>query len=148
VLNDRGDVLEQVSFTDLHLDGRVSRHHLRSTFASKSSDWRVEMMPAPVNVTVNTGWVVRELPAGFTMLREGVRSLTGPGSRVPHLLFSDGIATISVFIEPGGQGEPVGLTTTGLVNVYRRQTQDSVVTALGQTPPQALKAIADSLTKK
>jgi sigma-E factor negative regulatory protein RseB len=148
ILNDQGDVIEQVSFTDLHLDSRVSRHHLRSIYANKANDWRVEMVPAPGNLVTDTGWVARELPPGFWKVREGVRSLAGPGTKVPHLLFSDGVATISVFIEPGGQGEPVGMVSKGAVNLYRRQTQDSVVTALGQATPQALKAIADSLIKK
>jgi sigma-E factor negative regulatory protein RseB len=148
VFGDRGDVIEQVSFTDLHLDGRISRHHLRSIYAGKATDWRVENVPAPGNLQAETGWAVRELPPGFAKVREGMRALAGPGQRVPHLLFSDGITTISVFIEPSGAGEPVGLTQSGAVNVYRRQINDNVVTALGRTPPQALKAIADSLAKK
>ncbi len=148
VINERGEIVEQVSFTDLHLDGRISRTHLRSVHAAKAADWRVEAIPAPGTLTIETGWIARELPPGFSKVREGVRTLQAQGQRVPHLLFSDGIATISVFVEPGGPGEPVGHTQQGSVNVYRRHVNESVVTALGQTPPQALKAIVDSIAKK
>jgi sigma-E factor negative regulatory protein RseB len=67
--------------------------------------------------------------------------------RVTHLLFTDGVATISVFIESAGASEPVGVTQQGSMNVYRRQMQESVVTVLGQTPPQTLKAIADAVAR-
>jgi sigma-E factor negative regulatory protein RseB len=145
--NERNEVIEQVSFTDLQVDTRVSRHHLRSVFAAKAQDWKTEIVPAAPAVTTETGWVVRELPPGFTKVREGVRPMGAQGQRVTHLLFSDGVATISVFIESGGASEPLGVTQQGAVNVYRRQIQDSVVTVLGQTPPQTLKTIADGLAK-
>ena len=145
--NERNDVIEQVYFTDLQIDVRVSRHHLRSVYASKAQDWKTEIVPAPGNVTADTGWVVRELPPGFIKVREGVRAMGVPGQRVTHLLFSDGVATISVFIENAGASEPVGVTQQGAVNVYRRQVQESIVTVLGQTPPQTLKMIADAVAR-
>ncbi len=147
VMNERGEIIEQASFTDLQLEGRINHHHLRSAHAAKARDWRIEAIPAPGILIVETGWLVRELPVGFTKVREGVRALEG-NARVPHLLFSDGVATISVFIEPASAGDPLGLTQRGAMNVYRRHVNENVVTALGQSPPQALKAIADALAKK
>jgi sigma-E factor negative regulatory protein RseB len=145
ILNERNEIIEQVSFTDVQIETRVSRNHLRSAFAAKAQDWKTENVAPPGTATVETGWVVRELPAGFTKVREGVRAM-GP-HRVTHLLFTDGVATISVFIESAGASEPVGVTQQGSMNVYRRQMQESVVTVLGQTPPQTLKAIADAVAR-
>ena len=145
--NERNEIIEQVSFTDLQIDVRVSRHHLRSVFAPKAQDWKTETVAAPGANTVESGWIVRELPPGFVKVREGVRAMGAPGQRVTHLLFSDGVATISVFIENAGASEPLGMTQQGAVNVYRRQIQESVVTVLGQTPPQTLKMIAEAVAR-
>ncbi len=145
--NERNEVIEQVSFTDLQIEVRVSRQHLRSAFAAKAQDWKTQIVPAPGALTADTGWVVRELPPGFIKVREGVRAMGAPGQRVTHLLFSDGVVTISVFIENAGASESLGVTQQGDVNVYRRQVQESVVTVLGQTPPQTLKMIADAVAR-
>jgi sigma-E factor negative regulatory protein RseB len=148
--NERNELTEQVSFTDLQVETRVSRSHLRSVYASKAQDWKTEIVPAAGNVTAETGWIVRELPPGFIKVREGIRAMGAPGQpsqRVTHLLFSDGVATISVFIESAGANEPLGVTQQGSVNIYRKQIQESVVTALGETPPQTLKMIADAVSR-
>jgi sigma-E factor negative regulatory protein RseB len=147
ILNERGELVEQVAFTDLQVGARISKHHLRSSFASRSQDWRVEVVQGQAAVVADTGWICREPPQGFVKVREGLRVLGARSPQVAHLLFSDGIATISVFIEPGAPAESLGLSQQGAVNVYRRQMQDVIVTALGQSPPGALKAIADSMVR-
>ena len=51
-------------------------------------------------VQQDTGWLVKELPPGFSKIVEGYRTLRGKVAPVAHLVFSDGLAAVSVFIEP------------------------------------------------
>jgi sigma-E factor negative regulatory protein RseB len=147
IINEKGETIEQASFTDMHSGQRISRQHFRSAFAGKSQDWRVEAVAGSMPLVNNTGWSVRDLPPGFAKVREGMRQWGSGGQAVPHLLFSDGYASISVFIEPGNSSESLGVVQQGGVNVYRRQWQEHVITVIGQTPAPALMAISNALVR-
>jgi sigma-E factor negative regulatory protein RseB len=64
-----------------------------------------------------------------------------------HVVFSDGLAAISVFIEPlpaKGNAQS-GLSSSGAFNIFRRIVADHLITALGEVPSQALVRIADGV---
>ncbi len=48
----------------------------------------------------DTGWTVGRLPPGFAKIIEGFRTLRGKREPVAHLVYSDGLVAVSVFIEP------------------------------------------------
>jgi len=69
---------------------------------------------------------------------------------VAHLVFSDGLAAVSVFIEPlPATRHPVeGLSQQGAVNIYTRPMSDQLVTVLGEAPPVTVRQIANSVVPK
>jgi sigma-E factor negative regulatory protein RseB len=96
-----------------------------------------------------TGWVVAKLPPGFVKIGEGFRKLRSKRAQVAHLVFSDGLVAISVFVEPtGATPQPTGTLQQGGVNMYIRQFDDQVVTVLGEAPPATVRQIAYSLTRR
>ena len=75
------------------------------------------------------------------------RKVGATGSRV-QLVFSDGFAAVSVFIDSRrNNGFRAGLGREGSLNVYRRVLDDQFVTVLGDVPANTVKQIGDSLTK-
>ncbi len=79
--------------------------------------------------------MVKDLPPGFTKIVEGYRTLRGKPDQVAHLVFSDGLVAVSVFVEPTPQTpQPFGLSQQGGVNVYSRPLDDHLVTVLGEAP--------------
>jgi sigma-E factor negative regulatory protein RseB len=73
-----------------------------------------------------------------------------PGSPMPaqHLIFSDGIAAISVFIEPGspdGGQRPPEATSMGSANAYSTSLHGHVITAIGEVPADTVREIANSV---
>ena len=64
-----------------------------------------------------------------------------------HLIFSDGIAAISVFIEPGAQTgpRPPETSTMGSANAYSTSVHGHVVTAIGEVPAATVREIANSI---
>ena len=65
---------------------------------------------------------------------------------VSHIVYSDGLAAISVFIEPLPKGRPVqSLSHQGAVNIYVRPVADHMVTVLGETPAATVMQVANSL---
>ncbi|MDP2824344.1 MAG: MucB/RseB C-terminal domain-containing protein, partial [Sulfuritalea sp.] len=66
-----------------------------------------------------------------------------------HVVFSDGLASISVFIESGGSaGEAETASTVGPVNVYRRQLGEHRVVVMGEVPALAVKRLGDGIERR
>jgi sigma-E factor negative regulatory protein RseB len=100
-------------------------------------------------VQQDTGWLVKELPPGFSKIVEGYRTLRGKVAPVAHLVFSDGLVAVSVFVEPMPQApQPIGLSQQGGINVYSRQLNEHLVTVLGETPGATVRQIAFSVAHR
>ena len=145
--NEKGVLLESFAFTELKLGGQFDRDKVQSRYATQSRDWRVGRATSPsVDRTGHTGWTLaNELP-GFKKLTESRRSIAGRKSTVSHLVYSDGLAAVSVFIEPLPKSlPPQSLSHQGAVNIYVRLVSDYMVTALGEVPAETVMRIANSL---
>ena len=66
---------------------------------------------------------------------------------VGQVVFSDGLASVSVFLEALRDGAQAheGPTNQGAVNVYRRRIGDQLVTVLGEAPPACVARIAQAI---
>ena len=94
-------------------------------------------------------WTVKELPPGFSKVVEGYRTLRGKVGPVAHIVYSDGLVAVSVFVEPMPQApQPIGLSQQGGINVYSRQLNDHLVTVLGETPGATVRQIAYSVAHR
>ena len=146
-LNDRNEPLESFAFTQLKIGGSFNRDLVKSRYAAKSQHWKVDRSALVVTeVQSETGWVLTQQPNGFRKLTELKRSIAGRAATVSHIVFSDGLAAVSVFIEPLPKTPPrLNLSHQGAVNIYTRLTADHMVTALGEAPAATVMQIANSL---
>ncbi|MDR2196095.1 MAG: MucB/RseB C-terminal domain-containing protein [Gallionellaceae bacterium] len=105
------------------------------------------MMGKPVPVV--SGWQVSGLPSGFKKITEVRRKLPGKDAPVVQLVFSDGLAGISVFIEKIGSDADTddreGLSSQGLIQAYGKLVGDYLVTVIGEVPPRTVMQVADSV---
>jgi len=145
--NDRHKMLETFAFTQLKIGGHIDREMLKSRFAADAKDWHVEDSDAvPADLT-HAGWAVRSPPPGFRKVTEMTRTLNG-ASGVGHIVFSDGLAAVSVFIEPvaaGNAARQPGLSRQGAINVFARRLENHWVTVVGEAPAQSVKLIANTV---
>jgi len=139
--------LESFAFTEVKLGGRFSRDQVRSRYADKSRNWKVDHSTLVLSdVPADTGWTLTRQPTGFKKLTELKRSIAGRATVVSHIVYSDGLAAISVFIEPLPKGRAVqSLSHQGAVNIYVRPVADHMVTVLGETPAATVMQVANSL---
>ena len=89
------------------------------------------------------------LPLGFHLITQTLLELPNKPRKVLHLVYTDGLATVSLFIEPLeqlGKSPPHGLSSHGMMSIYARPIGNYQVTALGEVPPATLILIADSLS--
>jgi sigma-E factor negative regulatory protein RseB len=146
-VSEKNQPLESFAFTEVRLGGPFSRDQVRSRYAAKSRTWKVDQSSLVLSdVPADTGWTLLNQPAGFRKLTELKRSIAGRTGMVSHIVYSDGLAAISVFIEPLPKPRPVkSLSHQGAVSIYVRPVADHLVTVLGETPAATVMQVANSL---
>jgi len=125
LIGEGGRALEQMAFTDLHVGSRPADADLGPSTLQGLR--RVQTLSA--GKQADPGWRVASPPAGFA-LRAGRRL----GESV-QLLYSDGLASVSVYIEPvapGHRGESA--MRRGAVNVHSIRRDGRRVVAIGKVP--------------
>ena len=142
--NRDGQTVEQFTFTQLDL-GKVPRERLRPPRAAKG--WRVEQAGVTPADLSQSGWSVgAELP-GFRKIVE-IRRMLRDAQPVAQLVYSDGLAAVSVFIEPlDGRTEAprIGISSMGAVNVYTREVANHLITVVGEAPAASVQRIGNTV---
>ena len=143
-LDENGKALEQFTFTQLAI-GPVRLSDVRPPQAPSS--WHVEdadVMPLDLKTT---GWSVSPDLPGFKKVTEVKRRIHA-SRQVDQVVYSDGLAAVSVFIElppSGGKRQRMGLSSLGAINIYTREVADHVVTVVGEAPAISVRRIADTV---
>ncbi len=149
LLGEGGEVVEQFAFMDITIGGPVDRSLVKPTWPATPADWQVREGSAGETAPRDTGWLVSRLPPGFVKIMEGFRRLRGKPDPVAHLVFSDGLVAVSVFVEPVTTAPAhAGFSQQGGVNVYSVRLDDNLVTALGEVPGTTVRQIASSVTHR
>ncbi len=152
VYNERAELIESFGFSQLSIGGKFSRDQVTSKYENRAQaqKWRVDRSALNImEQAADTGWAVSNLPAGFRKSMEVKRTIAGRPVAMPHLVYSDGLAAISVFIEPKLRelgAKP--LINRGAVHIYKRVHGDYVVTVLGEAPAATVIQIANSMELK
>lgn len=153
-----GRVLEQVIFATLDTPAQIADELLKPSLNTDGFKW-MKRTPSEVRPPDPLAWSVQALPPGFRRSTEGVGSLPGLPRPASHLMFTDGVAIVSVFIEnsdkpgetrartPAGLApqNPVGAAQIGAASAFTVSIGGHRVTAVGEVPPATVKAIAESL---
>lgn len=93
-------------------------------------------------------WEADTLPAGFQMTASARQML--PSGPVEHLVFSDGLASVSVFVDlgradGGGTAHDDAAATLGTSSAYSTVVRGYRVTAVGEVPPETVRVIAHAM---
>lgn len=137
-------VVEQVAFITLQIGEGVDPKQLKPKWNTK--DWKViktKMTPTDISAS---GWSVGETH-GFTRVTQVQRSMGGKPN-VKQIMLSDGLAAISVFIEPMAAGHPqqVSATSRGAIHAVGRRIGDHWITVLGEAPLETIQRVAQSVS--
>jgi sigma-E factor negative regulatory protein RseB len=151
MVDEKNEPIEQFAFTQLQIGGVIDRESLKTKFSTRSNEWRVQNARAAETGLATGDWVFKTLPAGFRKSAGMKRHAAQPGIETTHYVFSDGLASISVFIESlGAQQEKTEPSTysAGAINVYKRVTGGHQLTVLGEVPAATLKRLGDGMELK
>jgi sigma-E factor negative regulatory protein RseB len=101
----------------------------------------------PTELAAGIPWRVGQLPAGFELMASTLKPIAGSEYPVEHMVFSDGLATVSVFIEdPKTEADVAeGFSAVGSTNTFSLTFNGRKVTAVGEVPRRTVETIATSL---
>jgi len=150
LLDESGKLLEQFMFTHIEFMKKVPDILLKPRATGKEYTWyEAQDSDEPVNKEHRHAWLVQELPRGFVSDLTRYHHMAGNTS-VEHLMFSDGLASVSVFIEKDKDKEPSfeGSTRMGAVNAYGRKLGDYHITTVGEVPRRTVRMIGESVVHR
>lgn len=142
-----GGVVEQFSFAEVRIGEEIGRESFTSRFDNETG-WRVIDAGGTDVDNDSLRWRVASPVPGFRLVSAVQRRLGEAHGEVVHLVFSDGLAAMSVFIEPmpAQRGVDFGATRSGPVNIFKRRMDDVLITSLGEAPARAVQVLAEAVT--
>ena len=143
--NEKRELNEQIAFTQVVIGGVIDRSVFKPRWANKVGSWQRNDGPVKADdLDVDS----RLLPAGYRLVRGGKRQLPGKPRPVSQYLFSDGLASVSVFLENQGTPSkvPQGLSRQGETNLYSESDGNWVLMVLGDVPAAALQQFGQALS--
>jgi sigma-E factor negative regulatory protein RseB len=150
-LDASGAVLEQAAFSELQLDAPVKADKLKQMM-KPSEGWRVEQADMVKTTAAAEGWMMKTTVPGFKSVSCQKRGSASPSTSDDTLqwVFSDGLATVSLFIENFDKLRHTqeGMASSGATYSLFRRMHDHFLTAVGEVPPQTLRSFAAALDRK
>lgn len=147
LLDGDGSLLEQVKFADINLDADIAPDALSPSVSIENFTF-VANEGNRVEVDVDVDWACNDLPAGFRVISTKTKQLPGAEIPVTHILYSDGLATVSVFIANVPDRKSARRSSVGGSNAYTLQQDEYQITAVGEVPAATAKRIAISMRRQ
>lgn len=151
MLNERNEVIEQVAFNQLSmLTGNEEMDWFRPNIdRAKTYVMSPEDTVTPM-VAEGEGWGLAELPLGYRKVEHVKRDIPGKPAPINHLVFSDGLASVSLFIEPlDKNAKPKsGHMAQGATNIYAHAADGYQIIVVGEVPEATVRQIAGAVQFK
>lgn len=139
-----GEAIEQVKFADIRLGETIHASALQPSIDIAGFRWFAEPKKSVKN-EVDSDWMSDNLPPGFRVLSTHSEVVEGKQGPVTHMMFSDGLANVSVFIEPNSGDADPRRSSIGASTSYSVAIDGMRVTAVGEVPLATAKQIARSM---
>jgi len=147
-LDEKLQVIEQFTFTDLKIGPAALRDDVRSVFKARTKQWLTDAKPLDEAKGAETGWTLRSLPAGYAQVSEMRRTLPGRAQPVSQIVLSDGLANLSIFVETANASGSETARTEGATSFYMLPAGDHVITVLGEVPMATARQVGRGIARR
>jgi len=143
IVNSHGGVVSMFVFSEIQIGKAPDAQLFRNDLSGKLIHNASLDMPADI------AWNVTP-PPGFEEVQRAVRPLPGKKAPVTHLMFSDGLSVLSMFVEPADPRVQRlrGLSAEGAIGAYAREVDGYSVTTMGEVPNISLIETGNSVQRK
>lgn len=147
LLNEEGKPMEQFMFTQLEIVDSIPDSLLEPTITGIDYSW-YENPDDSHDPASNDEWKVGWLPAGFSVTDRSDELLADSPRPVHHMVVSDGLTLVSVFVERvSEQGAVrVGPSKLGAVHAFAREMDDHQIMVIGEVPAITVRKVADTVS--
>jgi sigma-E factor negative regulatory protein RseB len=155
-----GQVIEQILFARLDMPESIPDADLTPAVHTEGMRWVRQGPARDATPSALAEYRASQLPPGFRLTVSGAQMLGDASAPAAHLVYSDGVATVSVFVEaepptkPAAEETPSsppppppmeGLARVGSGFAFSTTVQGHQVTAVGEVPAQTVEFIAHSV---
>ena len=146
LVNERGSAVEQFMYTMLNVVNNPTPRMIQAVTMSDKMRQALKTSKPDAISAAGPHWQIVSMPNGFSLVDRYQHS-HGKWGPVNQLVLSDGMATVSVFVEQlGKDARPFnGVTHMGAVNAYGAVVNDHQLTVVGEVPLATVKLIGKSL---
>jgi sigma-E factor negative regulatory protein RseB len=143
--NTNKQILEQIGFTQLSM---MNTHDLEWYKPNINLNKKYVMEDRTTVDRVAESWVSAHLPPGFKKIDQLKFTPPGKKNEVNQMIYSDGIATVSLFIEPVDKNvkPKIGHKTLGSTNMCANVVNGQQVIVVGEVPSETVTQISKSIT--
>lgn len=143
IVNGHGNVVSMFVFSEIQIGKAPDVQLFRNDLTGK------RIQNASLDIPAEVDWSVTP-PPGFVQVQKAVRPLPGKKMPVTHLVFSDGLSVLSLFVEPADPKVQRlrGLSAEGAIGAYGREIDGYTVTTMGEVPNLALIETGNSVQRK
>lgn len=145
--NQLGVTLEQILFAKLDVLNHIDDYLLKPSISATDYKW-YKHVKDDVNNSINgKRWSATWMPTGFSKSDHSRQTAITNQMPVEHLVYSDGLAMVSIFVEKVAEKPEANLGSInfGGVNAYAIHTDGYQITAVGEVPKTTVKQMADSV---
>ena len=146
LMDENGRPLEQIMFTQLEVaqesapvpaSSRVQDEAAETSDSAGTAESETELSPAMLR------WEFRGLPQGFVIR---AHEMHGDARDIEHYVISDGLASLSVFVEaPGADQGLEGESRMGAINASGGRVEGFQVTVVGEVPLLTVRKVMQGL---
>ncbi|MCF6210209.1 MAG: MucB/RseB C-terminal domain-containing protein [Gammaproteobacteria bacterium] len=150
LLSESAEILEQAMFAEVSIVDEVPPAMLQPSTRSDDFVWYEESNETEEISPAEQTWRVAEMPVGFKVVSQMRHLLPDSSQLAEHLLITDGLASVSIYIE-ALDGEPApfdGPFKRGAVNVYSTALDGHQIVVVGEVPAATVEMMARSLYRQ
>ena len=135
--------VEQLMFTEITLESSPKKPHV-----NQAADQLKSAEEARHALVEDAGWKVTG-PDGFKLVEHTKYPTPMNALPVDHLVLSDGLAAVSVFIEKfdAANDKFIGSSRRGAVNAFGTVNEDHQITVVGEVPQATVQLIGESVKR-
>ena len=147
--NERNDILDQIGFNQLTLMNTQAMDWFQPN-VEHDKPYVMQEQQAGLATAANDEWTLSQLPPGFRKVNQVKRMVPGKSMPVNQLMFCDGLASVSLFIEQLGkdaQGK-TSRSSQGPTNFYSNIVDGYQIVVVGEVPEVTISQIANAVSFK
>jgi sigma-E factor negative regulatory protein RseB len=147
-VNIDGELVQEVKFADIEFSDDIAAEALKPSISLDGFTWYKEPVRYEA-IEVDTDWACEDLPAGFRAISTRTEmSAEASGDETTHIVYSDGVASVSVFIARATLEHAAGWALLGTSNSFTTEIDGFSVTAVGEVPGVTVQRIAASMRRR